>query len=992
MSWEDCVDTIRAASGRDMSKDEIHTMLEDVRLRAERMRRERIDLSEAELIHAAAAEAKAEADMAARIEARNRKMNLLKRIERQDFYERAPAVGKTPGIVMGVEAKLVGVNTPFAGGRLSVAAQALALKRDLLGGMVAEIDRAGLFGGVRSGAMDRDIARELAELNKEAGNPGVTGVKAAAEAAAIIQKYQRLAVELLNREGAWIGQYDGYIARTAHDPDKIRRAGYETWKANAVRGLDERTFDGIEDRERFLRGVWSALVTGVHLTPEGVGGFKDPAFTGPANTAKKLSQGRVLHWKDADAWMDYQQAFGQGRLMDGIVHTLNHAAGTIALMREFGTNPRAEFDADIQRLKETWRDRDPEAVVALTQAERMLSNRFKELDGSTAMPVNRLAARIGAGIRTWNAMSKLGGVLLSALTDVPLKAKELRYNGVNLLQGYWDGVAALTRGRGTGEEREVMDLLRAGLDGMWGDIAGRIDPAGDSVPGTLSKVANLFFRVSGLTYWTDAQRAGAEFVLSRHLGSLAGHGWDALPHETRRVLTLFDIGGAEWEAVRGAEMVQADGRAFVTPDVAHRLDESTLDGLIGDKLAAIRDGVLERLERGAAALDRLETRFGKLMEALDRALPTLDDAERRRMRGTVDGWRRQADTVSRLRDELRRHDRGETTANTLHKRLVRELGTLARAERKIAAEAERQAIAITERVPKAEAARAEAEEALRAVQQEMVRRIEELDGLPERLERQVEGARAKARDDLALKLHAYFADRGEYAVLAPGVRERAMLRRGTEPGTPEGEALRFIGQFKAFPVAMISKVWGREVYGGDSGATRAAGMVHLMVATTVFGYLAMSLKDLAKGRTPRDPANPLTWGAAFAQGGALGIYGDYLVGDYSRFGRSMLSSLAGPTFGQIDDVAELWNRVKAGDDVAAAALRFGLSNTPFLNLFYTRVGLDYLFLYQVQEALNPGFLRRFERRIREQNNQSFILSPARAIPHGGGNRLFEGVR
>ncbi|BAI73175.1 hypothetical protein AZL_025370 [Azospirillum sp. B510] len=994
MSWQDCLGEIRGAAGRDLSDDDIHVMLEDIQLRADRMRRERVDLSQAELYRAAAREAGAEAEMAARIEARNAKLNLVKRVARREFYEAAPAVGSRPGILIGLEAKLVGVNTPFSGSRLSVAAQQNALRRDYMVGLTTEFDRAGLYETVRSGAIDRQIARELFELSRaEGGAPGVTGSKPAAEAAGIIAKYQALAREALNREGAWIGQYDGYIARTAHDPDKIRRATFEGWRDQVVKLLDERTFEGIADRERFLRGVYNALVTGVHLTPDGMQGFKDPAFKGSGNIAKRLSQGRVLHWRDADAWMDYQAAFGHGNLVEAVLRGLDQAARNTALMREFGTNPRGEFDADMQALAESWRDRDPDAVVKLGEARKWLANRFDELDGTSSMPVNRLGARIGASVRAWESMSKLGGATLSAVTDVPFKASELRYQGINLLEGYADGVQSLIRGRGRSDSgtREIIDLLRAGSEGMLGHIAGRFD-AQDTVPGTLSKLTNVFFRWSGLNYWTDAQRAGAEFIMSRHLGRLQRTEFAALPRQTQRVLTLFDIKPEEWDALRAGEWVQADGRAHLTPDAASRMTDQQVDGLIGGKLDGIRQAALDRMEKAVDALDRLESRLAKHEAAMGKAGPTGADVERATMQATVEGVQRYQRSIQQLRQDMREMVAGSRTQNEVHQHLVREIGYLARAERELAVKAERRVARLKDRVPAAEAARDKAAAAIEGIHQDMLRHLDELDSLPVRLDEQMSRARDGARADLALKLHSYFSDRGEYAVINPGARERAMLRRGTQAGTLEGEALRFVGQFKAFPVAVISKVWGRDLYGGERGWGRAAGIVHTLVATTVMGYVAGMLKDLSKGRAPRDPTDPRAWGAAFLQGGGAGIYGDFLLGQYSRFGNRFLESAAGPTLSSAGELLNIWAGAREGNDEKAATLRWTLSNTPFVNLFYTRMALDYLFLYQVQEAMNPGFLRRFEQRVAKDNNQRFILSPSRAIPYGGGNRLFEGVR
>jgi hypothetical protein len=66
------------------------------------------------------------------------------------------------------------------------------------------------------------------------------------------------------------------------------------------------------------------------------------------------------------------------------------------------------------------------------------------------------------------------------------------------------------------------------------------------------------------------------------------------------------------------------------------------------------------------------------------------------------------------------------------------------------------------------------------------------------------------------------------------------------------------------------------------------------VTSTVLGYAAMTAKDMLKGKTPRDPKDPNTIIKAFTQGGGAGIYGDFLFGEYNRFGQSPLETAAGP--------------------------------------------------------------------------------------------------
>jgi hypothetical protein len=187
---------------------------------------------------------------------------------------------------------------------------------------------------------------------------------------------------------------------------------------------------------------------------------------------------------------------------------------------------------------------------------------------------------------------------------------------------------------------------------------------------------------------------------------------------------------------------------------------------------------------------------------------------------------------------------------------------------------------------------------------------------------------------------------------------------------------------------MVQMVLGREVYGrgydtvGEylrKGRGDMVGLATMVGMYAALGYAAMSIKDLIKGREPRDPTDPKTVIAAFAQGGGLGLYGDFLFGEYSRMGRTFTSSLAGPVIGNLDTLTDLWTRLRNGDDLAAQSFKALIDNTPFANLYWLRPLLDYSILFNIQESLNPGFLRRMERRVERENSQQFIFKPSEVI-------------
>lgn len=240
------------------------------------------------------------------------------------------------------------------------------------------------------------------------------------------------------------------------------------------------------------------------------------------------------------------------------------------------------------------------------------------------------------------------------------------------------------------------------------------------------------------------------------------------------------------------------------------------------------------------------------------------------------------------------------------------------------------------------------------------------------------GKNAQAKKDaLEDKLRGYIVDRVDYATVTPDARERAILNQGTRRGTVWGELARTMTQFKSFPVTVLSKVYGRMLYG--KGKADVPALVQTAIMTTLMGYVAMSGKDIAKGREPRPLDQASTWNAAFLQGGGAGIMGDFLMGEYNRFGNTLSTTLAGPTAGTIDDLASIYSALRDGDDAAAKSVSTMINNAPFANLFYLRPALNHMFIYQLQESVNPGYLRRMERRIEKENKQKFLIKPSSAL-------------
>lgn len=229
----------------------------------------------------------------------------------------------------------------------------------------------------------------------------------------------------------------------------------------------------------------------------------------------------------------------------------------------------------------------------------------------------------------------------------------------------------------------------------------------------------------------------------------------------------------------------------------------------------------------------------------------------------------------------------------------------------------------------------------------------------------------QARTSLEEKLRMYFIDKTDSVSLyQPEATDRAIMLRGTKPGTVEGEALRFIAQFKLFSTAYLRRVLLPAVRRGD-----IAGLSELMVSSTIIGYLIVQAKNLERGIVPTGASTLSDFGKGAIQGGAMSIYADYLFGHFDSYGTSALVKALGPTAGTVDDVARVLSRMRDMENPSKGILHIAENNTPFMNLWFTRTALDYMFLYGIQERMSPGYLRRMQSRLKADKNKRFLFAP-----------------
>lgn len=250
-------------------------------------------------------------------------------------------------------------------------------------------------------------------------------------------------------------------------------------------------------------------------------------------------------------------------------------------------------------------------------------------------------------------------------------------------------------------------------------------------------------------------------------------------------------------------------------------------------------------------------------------------------------------------------------------------------------------------------------------------------GLPERV-----------RFEAMRRLLAAVSEEVDMAVITPGARERLLTGGGLQRGTWKGELTRSVFLFKSFPISVVLRHWTRAM-GMPSAGGRAAYIAAFLASTTMLGALSQQLNDMASGRNPRDMAGKDAakfWLGALLKGGGLGLYGDFLLSDHTRYGSGALASMLGPVAGLVDDVIKIGqgiplNAVEGKSEQTGGDLvKLGKGVIPGANLWYAKAALDHMIFNQLQEYFSPGYLRKVEQRSKKEFNQTYWWRPQDVTP------------
>lgn len=237
------------------------------------------------------------------------------------------------------------------------------------------------------------------------------------------------------------------------------------------------------------------------------------------------------------------------------------------------------------------------------------------------------------------------------------------------------------------------------------------------------------------------------------------------------------------------------------------------------------------------------------------------------------------------------------------------------------------------------------------------------------------------RQNIADKFATYFIDRTDHGIFSPDFNDQAMLLQGTSSGTVLGEMVRFMAQYKMYPLMYMKRSWGRAIYGGGAdsfaeglltGKGDRVALAQLMTYGALMGYMSLAAGALILGKTPPDPFKPKTIMDSWIKGGALPLYGDYIFKPAGGYNDSLADNLTGPVLREFTDFLKLAQAPFTSSKPTHAAWQIAKGEVRPMIPWFMKYTMDALIFNNIDDMTSPGSTQKKINQLKK-NGQSYLL-------------------
>lgn len=401
------------------------------------------------------------------------------------------------------------------------------------------------------------------KLNDEVINE-IMGVNTAnPQAKKFAEQWNKAAEDMrlqFNAAGGDIPKLSSWALPQSHNQFKVAKAGLEKWKNDIRETLDTKAM-GIEGDnealENLLDYVYDSISTGgmnkmePGKLPKGIS----------SSLANRGQQHRVLHFKDPTGYMSYSKKYGNDDLYTVMSDHLRGMSNDIASMEILGSNPQNMFDF----LQDYVKKSDPKMLgskwVAEGNAQAVFDVATGRVDSTYSGTAANIAMARGFGaFRSANVAGKLGGAVISSITDLGGMILTARYNDLPAMKMMYNGFKNMVR-----QDRiKTGAKIGHGMNSWNGTSASRFSEAGD-VNSFMDKAADKVLRASGLSLWTEGFRKAFSMEFSATLAENFKFKFSELPKNMQKNMGRYGIDSAKWDKIRTSAPISADGIDYLDP-------------------------------------------------------------------------------------------------------------------------------------------------------------------------------------------------------------------------------------------------------------------------------------------------------------------------------------------------------------------------------------------------------------------------------------------
>lgn len=403
---------------------------------------------------------------------------------------------------------------------------------------------------------------------------------AAAEAGAkAVRKGLEVARVDFNKAGGAIAKLDTYNLPQTHDYSKVSKAAVtedqlikarDDWTSKITELIEPlKDSDGIQvspgRQTELLHEMFESIRT------QGANKVSPGQFHGIGKVANKGTQHRVLHFKDADSWIKYQEEFGNPDIFGTVVGHLERMASDTAAMQVWGPNPQLTMQvlSDMTKTMPKYAD-----TAKGYFAREGIASTFRVQTGLGGTEQSIKMASYAGATRSWLTSSLLGGAFWSSLPDTAINGFTAQWAGTPAMKS----MGQMLRQFATGTKQDKIALTRMGLAveifrsnavsgiGRFGEIPAK---------GWGTKFAEATMRGTLMTRLNDANRNGFAIEFAGHVADQldAKVKYNDLDPNFLRTFKHYGITEADWGKLGQVETVDYQGAKHVIGNNIADVDE-----------------------------------------------------------------------------------------------------------------------------------------------------------------------------------------------------------------------------------------------------------------------------------------------------------------------------------------------------------------------------------------------------------------------------------